>query len=498
MSTYQLLPHIRKYCRWFAFCLLFSVPAACSQPPPPLVEAIDQALSADCLDPEQTAASIVMARGGKAVYTRNIDLPLLPASVMKLVTSAAALHYLGPEYRFKTEVLYSGKRAGNVILGDLIIRGGGDPWLSSEDLWHIVIQIRKSGINRITGKLVADPHFFDGYDLPPAWDQPRTQRAYDAKLGALSLSFNTMSVHVQPGSHPGDEVNAWLEPAPAYMHLSNLGKTVQKRNSTIWAQRRRSGRGEMHVEIRGKLPVNAREKVIFLNVDNPTRYTAETFRSFLQHTGIRIDGPTKIQYTPKGAVSMYSHSSAPLSLILKELNTYSNNFVAEQILKTIAAEQSDTPGSHAMGIRLLNAFLQRSGVDTKKLLLADASGLSRKNRFTARAMTDFLTAIMLRFDIGPDFLASLRIMGAHGVLSKRLANSPARTQVRAKTGTLAGLSNLAGYVASSDGRLFAYALFLNNNRCGYKWADVIEDSIVTAIHKLGSNKQSGPQHVAAR
>ncbi len=454
-----------------------------------LTQEIDEALKSKCLEPSKTAVSIVEIPNGKPLYTHNVNEPLLPASILKIVTTAAALHYLGPEYRFATQFLHTGQKVGKVIRGDLVVWAGGDPKLSSDQLWPIATRMKASGIDEIIGNLVIDTHFFDNYDIAPSWnEEDATQRAYDAKLGAFSINFNTIAIHVLPGPSIGDPLNVWLEPAPRYIRINNAGKTVRGGKSTISVYRGEDQGGDVEMAVRGGLSPGAKERVIYLNVDNPQRYAAETFRAFLEQAGVKIQGTTQIVSTPVGGNELYEYTSPPLSLILKDLNTYSNNFTAEQIIKTIAAERYGTPGTHAEGLRLVTDFLRISKVTLDGVILADGSGLSRKNRFTAKAMTDLLTVMYSRFDVGPDFLASLRVMGAYGVLSHRLKESPAHGQIRAKTGTLSGVSTLAGYVASARGKIFAYALFENQNRCGYNGADRIEDRIVNAIHLYGGGE----------
>ncbi len=452
-----------------------------------LTQKIDNILSAPCLKDNETSVHVVSMPNGNVIYTRNVDKPLLPASVVKIFTTAAALHYLGPEYRFKTEFLSNGERNGSVLQGDLIIRGGGDPRLSTEHLWAIATRLKASGINEIAGNLVVDAHFFDSYDRAPYWEIRRTQRAYDAKLSALSLNFNIIFIHVQPGVEVGDPLNVWLEPTIPYMHLHNTGQTIKQGRNTVSAERSENVSGDVEIWIKGKLAITARERIILRNVNNPTRYAAETFRVLLQQAGIKINGSTKVILTPVEANKLYEHFSYPLSLILKDLNTYSNNMTAELIVKTIAAERFGSPGSHAEGLRLIKDFLRISNANLQGLVLVDGSGLSRKNRMTTRTVTDLLTAMFSRFDIGPDFISALRIMGAYGIQSRRLGSSPARGKIRAKTGTLKGVSNLAGYVASKNGAVLGYALFLNNNKCGYRKADEIEDHIVTAIYEYGGD-----------
>jgi serine-type D-Ala-D-Ala carboxypeptidase/endopeptidase (penicillin-binding protein 4) len=459
-----------------------------------LIAVIDDVMRTKCLDPSQTAISIVGAPGGNLVYAQNTQLPLLPASVVKLLTTAAALRYLSPEYRFKTDVLYSGNRSDNVIEGDIIVRGGGDPLLSSAQLRHMAEHVAQSGIRQIKGRLLVDTHFFDAYDRAPAWDEKRSQRPYDAKLGALSINFNSVAVNIRAGAASGAPVTAWLEPAPTYMILNNEASTVGSRGkNTVWAQRKHQD-GHVYLELRGQLPQDAPDRTILVNVDHPARFAADSFRLFLTQAGITIQGETILNaIAPAHASLIYRHTSPPLSVILKELNTYSNNFIAEQIVKTIAAEHLGAPGTHANGLMLITKFLREElGINTQSLTLVDGSGLSRQNRFTAQAMTEFLSAILSRFDIGPDFIAAIRVMGAQGNLSNRLKHSPASAQVRAKTGSLYGVSNLAGYVAGADGGLYAYALFLNNNQCGYGGADKLEDRIISAIHTFDKHDRQAP------
>jgi serine-type D-Ala-D-Ala carboxypeptidase/endopeptidase (penicillin-binding protein 4) len=448
-----------------------------------LKQEVDKALRAKCLDRSQTSVSIVALPSRTNLYASNTGKALLPASVMKLVTTAAALHHLSPEYRFKTEFLYQGQRKNGQIQGNLVIRGGGDPRLSTQDFWQIAKQIKASGVNVVTGNLIVDAHFFDTYDRAPQWETERTQRAYDARLSALALNFNTIVIRVLPGPYIGSRLNAWLDPAPAYIQLRNLTKTIKRGRTTIFARRSEKIPGQVEIRVSGNLRSGVEEKTLRLNVEHPLRYAAETFRALLQEAGVKITGETQVVSTAQFGHKIYEHYSPNLSLILKELNTYSNNFTAEQIVKTIAAERFGTPGSHAEGLKLMKEFLHISGANTENVVLADGSGLSRKNRMTTQAITDFLKDIYLRFDIGPDFQAALRVMGANGVNSHRLSKSPAKGKIRAKTGTLNGVSTLAGYVSNPKNQIFAFALFLNNNRCGIRGADRIEDKIVNAIYE---------------
>ena len=476
---------VRKY-SIFITSLLFTLPLQI-QADALLTSTLDEILSAKCLDKSQTAVSIISVPSNESVYSRNALAPLLPASVMKIVTTVAALDYLGPEYRFKTEFLYTGQRSSETILGDLYIRGRGDPKLTPEKLWQIAMQIKGRGISHITGNLMIDTSFFDNLDRPPAWQDKRTQRAYDAGLSALSVNFNTVAVHVHPGISVGDEVAVWLEPWPDSLTLDISATTTASGRNRL-SVTRSSEAGSVKVSVKGQLPMGESEAVFYRNIENPARYAAETFFTFLRQAGVRIDGvPQTGRTTPANAKPLYTYMSQPLAMVLKELNTYSNNFIAEQLIKTLAAEISGAPGSHAEGTRLVMNFLRKYGIDTRGTVIVDGSGLSRQNQLSTQAIVDVLSNAYIRFDIGPDFLASLPVLGAEGGAKKRFLHSPARAQIRAKTGTLNGVSTLAGYVSTQIGRVYSYAIFLNNNRCGHRGADSIENKLVNAIYTLGDS-----------
>ncbi len=448
---------------------------------------IDRAVSKKCVNQGKTGISVVALPSGKQVYERNGKLALLPASVQKLITTASALHYLGPNYRFKTEILHTGSRKSGVIDGDLIIRGGGDPDLTPEKIWLIAEQIKRMGVNEVTGALVVDGTYFDSLITAPSWKENHTQRAYDARLGALSVSFNTVAVDVHPGGKNGGPAIVGLFPDSPYFELVNKATTALSGKRGITALRSLQ-KGKTVITVTGIMRPGSKGKKIYLNIQNPLEYAAVTFKEYFQRSGVVIKGGVRIAVTDKSATSIYTHKSDPLAVIVRKLNKFSNNFVAEQIAKTIAAEKTGAPGSHEKALELLRRFLTDSGIDVSEIILADASGLSRRNRISAKAITSLLTVMNGRFDIGPDFLAALGIMGVDGSVKKRMSSSPARSQARAKTGSLSRLSALAGYVAGEKGSLFAFAIFLNDNKCNYKGADKIEDTIVTSIYKYGEKE----------
>jgi D-alanyl-D-alanine carboxypeptidase/D-alanyl-D-alanine-endopeptidase (penicillin-binding protein 4) len=442
---------------------------------------IDRNLLSKCISKESTSVRVVDVMTGRVVYDRKGEKPLVPASVQKVLTTAAALYKLGSNYRFKTTFLRTGPLVDGVIKGDLIIRGGGDPKLVVEKVWLISQRLSSLGINQVQGDLVVDNTFFDGRKTAPSWPGRHSQRPHDARLGALSVNFNTIGVTVSPGEKPGKKINAAILPKTEYVELVNNARTTGSGRNTVGAWRSQKG-GKIRVSVTGTMRRRTKDKTIYLNVEDPAKYAGEVFRSYMEVAGVGINGEIKSGTTPEGAVKVMVHESEPLAVILRDLNKYSNNFVAEQVAKTMAAESNGSPGNHSDALNIVERFLNELGVNMAGVSLADASGLSRKNRVTAAMITDFLAKVYRRFDIGPDFVSALGIMGVDGSVKDRMKKSPAKSLSRVKTGSLYKISALAGYVSGSRGGLYSFAMFLNGVNCYYKDADRLEDEIVTAIH----------------
>lgn len=451
------------------------------------VDALDGIVRERCINHDKLGVHVVELPSGETLYDKNGSSALSPASVMKLVTTATALHYLGVNYKFKTDVYHTGSREGGLVKGDLVIRGGGDPKLTSEAVWLITEEVRRQGITEVAGDLVLDTSFFDDNDSPPARSGKRGQRPYDALLGALSVNFNTVAVHVYPGVKQGDAVIAEVSPASPYFKMVNDG--VTRHGGHPVAAFRVNGQDSVAIRITGSMRPDEPGGAININVDDPFRFAGETFRAYLKRAGVNVAGVIKKGQVPQGAKLIHTHQSDPLSMILRDLNRFSNNFVAEQIVKTVAAEIMGTPGTHENGLSLAMKFLSESGLDTTGVVLADGSGLSKDNRLTAKALSGLLAAMSKRFDIGPDFIASLGIMGVDGTVRKRLKTSPAKALARAKTGTINHVTALAGYVSGQDGKLYGFTILQNDSGCPYRGSHKIEDRIVTTVHLLAGKKR---------
>ena len=442
---------------------------------------IHSALKKSCASPENVSVKALSMEDGSVALDMNGDTPRIPASVQKLLVSSAALHYLGPAYRFKTRFYYTGRRNGSTILGDLYIKGGGDPGITPEKLWLITDTIRRMGVDKVEGSLVVDNSFFDGDKAPPSWDERRSQRAYDAGIGALSVNFNTVAVRLFPGQALGEPLSVSLMPDPGYFRIVNKTMTAEKKERL--AARRSHTDDHWDMIVSGKMPLGADGATLYVNVEDTVAFSALAFMEYLGKAGVIVEGGWHEGKTPENASPLHTHYSEPLSLVVRDLNKYSNNFTAEQIAKTMAAEMDGAPGTYLSALDILSGFLIQNGVALDKISLADASGLSRKNRLTARAVTALLYSSGKRFDIGPDLVSALGIMGVDGSLKDRGNGFPIEYAARAKTGTLTGVFSLAGYLESAQGKRFAFTIFINDGRCSYYSATHTLDQIVSLLRR---------------
>jgi len=444
-------------------------------------KAVGSALKQSCARTENTSASIVSMDTGQILFELNPTTPRTPASIQKLVISSAALHHLGPAFRFRTRISHSGERNNGVVNGNIYVKGMGDPKLTPEQVWIITDTIHRMGVTQVTGKLVVDQSYFDGAKAAPDWEQDRSQRAYDAGLSALSVNYNTIAVRIFPGAARSQPLAVSLFPDPGYFKIVNKGTTGKPRRNV--AASRVNNNEVDAIFISGRMAPGDREKTIYINVEDPVRLAGQVFLEYFARAGVTINGGWEEGVEPGSASLLYEHKSEPLALVVRGLNKYSNNFTAEQIAKTMAAQLEGPPGTHEKALRILMGFLEESGIPLDGIHLTDASGLSRQNTLTATAITRLLFKMGNRFDIGPDLVAALGIMGVDGSLKTRGNGYHILYAVRAKTGSLNGIASLAGYSAGPDGSLHAFTFIINDSRCSFEQAAGALDHAVATIRQ---------------
>ena len=283
------------------------------------------------------------------MYEIRSEKLFIPASNAKVITTAVALKYLGPNYRFSTQIYTDGILENQVLKGNLYIKGFGDPKLVTEQLWLLVNELRNLPIKQIKGNIIGDDSFFDKKKRVKTWIENPGAQAYEAPLGSLSFNFNTIKVYVSPGQKVGDQPEIVIEPENGYIKLENNARTFKRGRRNRLIVNRVAKEDHDLITISGGMNLGQPRAQYFLNITKPTRYALNVFKSYIERAGIKFDGKLLKGKLPGNAVELYTHKGEPLALILRGLNKFSNNFVAEQILKTIGAEHFGPPGSTKKG-----------------------------------------------------------------------------------------------------------------------------------------------------
>ena len=396
---------------------------------------------------------------GEVVYARSPDELFNPASNVKLFTAAAALARLGPEYRFETEFLVGPGSGG---AKNLYVRGKGDPTLVTERLWAVAGELSFLGVDRV-GDVVLDDSWFDGERLGPGYDQERGDRAYLAPTGALSLNFNAVAVHVLPGEKEGQPAHVRLEPASEFLQLESRAVTVGPRALRRVTVSSQPAGGRQRVTVEGKIPLGSRRQVFYRRIDDPPLYFGQTLKKLLELRGVKVQGRTRRGYVPEGASLLYVSESDSLGEVVRQLEKQSNNFVAEQILKTLGAEVGGPPGSWPKGVAAVEDFLASAGIPRGAYLMKNGSGLNDANRFSARQTVALLRQMWRSFPVMAEFVSALPVAGRDGTIRWRMEGTAAAGRLRAKTGTLEGVTSLSGYVETRDGEHLVFAILVNDH-----------------------------------
>jgi PBP4 family serine-type D-alanyl-D-alanine carboxypeptidase len=424
------------------------------------------------------------------LYLRSADRALLPASNMKLYTTAAALDRLGPDFQYVTSLYADGPvLPGGILDGNLILAGRGDPALSGRffaDSATYVFdrfadELRRAGVRRITGRLIGDASYFDDELAAPGWEAGNLLWWYGARANALSFNDNVVTMEIRPGAAVGDPVHVSFYPRADGLRVANRALTSSRRGArSIGIDRRPDIDG---FEIWGRVPLGGRPVRYVVAVENPPMFALSVMRARLERVGISVTGMDQVVYDrdllpQRSRRLVASHVSPRLIELVRVVNKRSQNFFAEQILKTLGAVV-DGEGSFDEGAEVVEGMLRGFGVPTRSVSIADGSGLSRYDIVTARTTAELLVAMRSHqwFD---DYYDSLLIAGQDGD-PRRLNSAAAIGNVHTKTGTLRGVSALSGYATTRDGELLAFSVITNGLPGGKGASIVLEDAVAEAL-----------------
>ena len=455
---------------WFASSMLQVHVAARAEGP--ATAGIESALAAHALPGARVGIVVRRLSDGKEIFSRRGTEPFEMASNTKLFTTAAALWQLGPDYEFRTAVIANGPIEASTLTGDLVIVGGGDPNLSGR--FHggdvtavpreIATAVGRAGIREVTGDLVMDDRLFDRAYRHPDWPTDELMWWYAAPVSALSFNDNCVDVKVTGGASPGRPAIVTYVPNLPVVAIANRCETCRRRKREgITFSRGADGVLEVGGRIRGG--VTRTESIA---VENPPLFLAAAIREAMAGMGIRVRGKDRVVASGERALPEAREIFAwrsKLSDAVVVANRRSQNFYAEQILKTLGAARSGV-GSFASGTAAVGDFLASAGFPAGTVAPADGSGLSPGNRATPQAICALLE-IMYRGKLRDVFYHSLAVNGdPETTLRRRLTEPAALGRIHAKTGTIKsrGVSALSGYAEALDGEVYAFSILTNDFR----------------------------------
>ena len=439
---------------------------------------LDAALDVRGLLGARVAAFVVDAADGREVYARTADRELVPASNMKVLTALAALRAWGPAHQFTTTILADREPAADGSIGTLYVRGGGDPVLTSEQMWRLAANLYAQGLRRVRADLVLDDSAFDDVRWHPSWGAV-SARAYHAPVSALSANYGAFEIWVEPGAAPGEPVRVTTDPPLPYFQIVNRARTVGRGAALRYQVEPQPGIDHEEVVVTGSLPAGAPRQRVLRRISDPTRYAGAVLRMQLEAVGIEVGGDVRVAAAPPDLVHLHDFRGLPLAEVLNRFMKWSQNGVGETLVKGLALEKGASVGTWTGGTAAVRAELESLGLPLGSLVMLDGSGLSYDNRASPRLLVGALRAGATTFGLAPELFASMPIAGVDGTLRRRARAAPGR--VRAKTGLLTRVTALSGVAEGPDGERRLFSVLVNGFRGGARDAMNALDAFATAL-----------------
>jgi D-alanyl-D-alanine carboxypeptidase/D-alanyl-D-alanine-endopeptidase (penicillin-binding protein 4) len=428
------------------------------------------------------------AKTGDILFDYNSGTSLTPASVMKVITSAAALELLGPGYTFKTMVGYTGslnKRSGR-LKGNIIILGGGDPALGSTYfsehyngfLASWVTEIKKLGIKRIKGRVITDDSYYDYLPVPAKWLWEDEGNYYGAGAYGLSVYDNTYEIHLKTFSGSFPSTIKEIIPNECQSELSDFLVARDTTDEGYVFAAPYSTRGWLA----GNIPANQDDFVLKASVTDPPLLIAKIVNEKLKASGIRTSGdPTTVRldqnYKAEKIVSITETISPPLTDIIEVLNHESVNLFAEHLIKELGKKFKNN-GSTASGAEVIIAFLKNSGLDTNGMFIEDGSGLSPLNAINTKELVHLLLYMRNKGKYFSEYYSSLPDAGKNGTLKNYFKDPLFDSRLKAKSGSMTRVRSFAGYFTTVSGKEMVFSIIINNySGPSKKIISEIEDNI---------------------
>ncbi len=392
----------------------------------------------------------------------KVDTSRNPASVMKLFSTAVALHELGPGYKWKTHAYADGRLKGDRLEGNLVLKGYGDPLLVTEYFWRLLRRLRDKGIRHITGDLVIDESFFSIIPEDRGAFDGRPYHAYNVLPAALLVNFHAYEFKLRPDKRR-KKIVITTDPPSTTIEIQNRLKFTNGRcrgkKSRIRAQVL-EGLPDSAVRFSGDYPSACGSYAVLRTVSTQAPYIYGVFSALWKELGGQIDGGVRFGTVPESSRKLIAFASPALADVIRPMNKHSNNVMSRNLLLTLGAERLGEPGTVAKGRRAVRDWLQDAGIDTQSLVIDNGAGLSRAARASARLIGETLLQ-MHNSPYMPEYVASLPLAAIDGTLENRFRNERLEGRMHIKTGLIDHVRAMGGYMLNRNGRTFVVVLLQN-------------------------------------
>jgi serine-type D-Ala-D-Ala carboxypeptidase/endopeptidase (penicillin-binding protein 4) len=391
----------------------------------------------------------------------NENVPMNPASTMKLVTTLAGLELLGPQFAWRTDALATAPLVNGALEGDLYLRGSGDPRLVVEHLWLLVQRVRGIGVREIRGDLVLDRGAFDTMAHDPGAFDGESLRPYNAGPDALLLNYKSVSFHFVPDAD-AKQVRVYAIPQLAGMAVPPTVRAVEGACNDWRGRLGGDFSDPTRPQFRGGFPLACGDRVWHVSLLSHTQYVDAVFRALWNSSGGTWRGRARDGATPADARRLGQHESESLAEVIRDINKFSNNVMARQLFLTVGGEVTKQPASIESAQRVIGDWLVGKGLERRDFVLENGAGLSRIERLTASGLARLLVAAFAS-PLMPEFVSSMPLVGVDGTMRKRVG---AAGSAHIKTGLLSDTRAVAGYVLAVSGRRYAVVAFVNHPNAG--------------------------------
>jgi serine-type D-Ala-D-Ala carboxypeptidase/endopeptidase (penicillin-binding protein 4) len=414
---------------------------------------------------EQVAILVKEVGANDTIISHNIDKPMNPASVMKLVTTYAGLELLGGAHTWKTEVYVAGDIRASTLKGDIILKGTGDPKLTVERFWLLLKQLRERGLRTINGDLVLDKTFFNISEADPGKFDGDATRAYNVVPDALLLNFKSVRFQFAPAI---DDRSVTISPdvKPTQLEIINRTKLVDAPCGD-WRERIKSdiqmpSPTELRITFTGNYPRSCGERTWNISLLDHARFVGGVFATMWADVGGMWKGNVKVAPTPREAKLIATSESPALSEVIRDINKYSNNVMARQLYLSLSADIDKQPATPQRSFDIVKNWLARKNIAAPELVIENGSGLSRIERISAANLGKLLDAAW-RSAVMPEFISSMSLVGVDGTFRRRARGDVVAGQAHMKSGTLNDVRAIAGYVLAADERRYIMVMMANHN-----------------------------------